>query len=61
MPSADAPDWRWLFGRGQSVVSDCPFFGQHEPGNWGDVIRRVADAIAVLSRTLVSDQAARRG
>jgi len=41
-----APDWRWGLGR-----DDCPWyptlrlFRQHHPGNWAEVLERVAAAL----------------
>jgi ADP-heptose:LPS heptosyltransferase len=43
-------EWRWMLGR-----EDCAWyptvriFSQREPGAWDDVIRRVADALALAA------------
>jgi Glycosyltransferase family 9 (heptosyltransferase) len=44
-------DWRWLTDRDDSPwYPTARLFRQREPGNWDHVIRRVARAIALLSK-----------
>lgn len=41
------PDWRWQLGRDDSVwYPTMRLFRQTRPGEWGEVIERVADAVA---------------
>jgi tetratricopeptide (TPR) repeat protein len=42
------PDWRWLLGRDDSPwYSHHRLFRQEQPGDWDDVFRRIAAALAV--------------
>ena len=41
-----SPDWRWLLDREDSVwYPTMRLFRQKQPGDWGDVISRVIDAL----------------
>jgi tetratricopeptide (TPR) repeat protein len=62
IPLADSPDWRWLLTREDSPwYPTARLFRQQQPGNWSDVIRRIVDAIAVLSPTPVAPEPETRG
>jgi Tfp pilus assembly protein PilF len=50
-------DWRWLLDREDSPwYPTARLFRQREPGGWDDVIRRVAQAIAILATEFRSSQ-----
>jgi hypothetical protein len=62
IPLADPPEWRWLLTREDSPwYPTARLFRQQQPGNWSDVIRRIVDAIAVLSPTPVAPEPETRG
>lgn len=42
------PDWRWMLGRDDSPwYPNARLFRQEVPGDWGGVVRRVCDALAI--------------
>jgi tetratricopeptide (TPR) repeat protein len=58
---ADPPEWRWLLGREDSPwYPTARLFRQREAGKWGDVIRRIADAVALLRPMPVTPEPATR-
>lgn len=47
-----APDWRWVLGRDTTPwYASMRLFRQSRPGDWGDVVRQVAQAFAVWRST----------
>lgn len=45
------PDWRWLWAREDSPwYPSLRLFRQRRPGDWDDVVRRVADALTTKDR-----------
>lgn len=46
---AFSPDWRWMLGREDSPwYPSLRLFRQRRPGDWVDVVERLAEALAIL-------------